>query len=53
MNEEEQQLYRELVWCYKQIGVPVIKETLEIFLECSNKPKMVELANEWVSSMRH
>jgi hypothetical protein len=47
MTTEEQQLFQELVYCYRRIGIPVIKETLEVFLECTDKQKMVDNARQW------
>jgi len=53
MTEEEKRLFRQLTWAYRQIGIPVIKETLDIFLECSDKQGMVDKASEWANSMRY
>ena len=53
LKEEEFRLFRELVYCYRRIGIPVIRETLEIFKECQDKQKMLTTANEWARGMRN
>lgn len=51
MNEHDQYLFRALVYAYRRIGIPVVKETLEIFMECEDKQGMVDRAERWAEEV--
>lgn len=52
MSEHDQYLYRLLVFAYRRIGILVVKETLEIFMECEDKQAMVDRAEQWAEEVR-
>ena len=52
MNQQDQYLYSLLVFAYRRIGIPVVKETLEIFMECEDKQAMVDRAEQWAKEVR-
>lgn len=53
MSEHDQYLFRALVYAYHRIGIPVVKETLEIFMECEDKQAMVDRAEQWARGIRN
>jgi hypothetical protein len=52
LSQSEFRQFKLLSICYRRMAVPVILETLQLFIESENKQGMLEEAEKWALRMR-
>ena len=52
LSQSELRQFKLLSICHRRIGIPVILETLQLFIESEDKQGMLERAEKWALRMR-